>query len=122
MVTAAGAVLALSMLGACGDEPVAPTQSLTANGGPLGAQLRHAGTVTVFDAPGAGTGAGQGTNVWGINAEGAVVGLYQDGSGVEHGFVRSPRGRVTTLDAPGAGTLAGQGTDCLLYTSDAADE
>jgi hypothetical protein len=38
------------------------------------------GAITTFDAPGAGTGPGQGTFVSGINPEGAVTGAYLDAS------------------------------------------
>ena len=71
------------------------------------------GAFTTIDAPGAGTGPGQGTfvaTVSGITAAGAITGYYFDGSGVAHGYVRSPSGTITTFDAPGAGTGASQGT------------
>jgi len=63
-----------------------------------------------FDAPGAGTGSGQGTIPWGIVEGGWAQVDYVDSSGVYHGFLRSPRGHFTTFDAPGAGTGSGQGT------------
>jgi hypothetical protein len=63
-----------------------------------------------FDAPGAGTGAGQGTFGVAIIATGTIMGYYIDGSSVAHGFLRSRGGTFTTFDAPGAGTGAGQGT------------
>src|ERR1700689_4108430 len=47
---------------------------------------------TTFEAPGAGTGASQGTIPFSINTAGAVTGT------------------ITTFDAPGAGTGAAQGT------------
>src|SRR5439155_14500922 len=66
------------------------------------------GTFTTFDAPGAGTGDGQGTfaPVFGfnINSQGTITGNYIDASNVSHGFVRAPNGTLTTFDAPGAGT------------------
>jgi hypothetical protein len=75
------------------------------------------GTLKVFDIPGAGTGAYQGTGCpgcsLGLNAFGAVAGIYSDGNYVNHGFLRSLDGKVTTFDAPGAGTDAGQGTGCF---------
>jgi len=43
---------------------------------------------TTFDAPGAGTAAGQGTVPLSINPAGAVAGWYIDASGVTHGFLR----------------------------------
>ena len=41
-----------------------------------------------FDAPGAGTGAGQGTFPITINTAGAITGFYIDANNVSHGFVR----------------------------------
>ena len=67
------------------------------------------GTITTFDAPGAGTSAGQGTslNAWtsvvdGLNPAGAITGSYIDGNNVNHGFLRDPHGTFTTIDDPGA--------------------
>jgi hypothetical protein len=68
------------------------------------------GTITVFDAPGAGTGPNQGTQCSGINEAGTIVGLYIDSSNVNHGFLRASGGTFTTFDVPGAGTGANQGT------------
>ena len=62
------------------------------------------GTITTFDAPGAGTGAFQGTGVNGINPAGTMLGPYIDASNVFHGFVRAPNGTITTFDVLGAGT------------------
>jgi hypothetical protein len=67
-------------------------------------------TITTFDAPGAGTGSGQGTFPFGINPAGAIEGEYIDANNVNHGFLRARGGRFTTFDAPGAGTGSGQGT------------
>jgi hypothetical protein len=44
------------------------------------------GTMTSFDAPGAGTGPGQGTVPFSFNPEGAIVGYCFDASNVGHGF------------------------------------
>src|SRR5436190_202898 len=68
------------------------------------------GTMTTFDAPGAGTGPFQGTLTFGINQAGTIEGDYVDASDVSHGFVRASDGTITTFDVPGAGTGAGQGT------------
>src|SRR5438309_1986847 len=68
------------------------------------------GTLTTFDAPGAGTGAFQGTVAFANNPAGAITGYYLDESNVNHGFVRAHNGTFTTFDAPGAGTGAFQGT------------
>jgi hypothetical protein len=61
------------------------------------------GKFTTFDAPGAGTGAGQGTVAFGMNAECEITGYYVDATNVGHGFLRSPDGMFTTFDARGAG-------------------
>ena len=62
------------------------------------------GTITTFDAPGAGTNTAQGTAPSAINASGVITGASADSSGVEHGFIRSASGTYTSFDAPGAGT------------------
>jgi hypothetical protein len=68
------------------------------------------GRLTHFDAPGAGTGAGEGT--WGqcINTAGEIAGEYQDASLVYHMYLRAPDGKMTTFDARGMGTGEDQGT------------
>ena len=48
------------------------------------------GTITVFDAPGAGNGGGQGTAPQSINEVGEVTGGYVDTNFVAHGFIRKP--------------------------------
>ena len=50
------------------------------------------GTITSFDAPGAGTGPGQGLQFFGggITAAGAITGPYSDSSNIIHGFLRTP--------------------------------
>jgi len=68
------------------------------------------GTITTFDAPGAGTSYPLGTFAESINTVGAITGFYQDGSSVYHGYLRAPGGTLTSFDAPGAGTASGQGT------------
>src|SRR5258708_31529704 len=72
---------------------------------PLSAQ-----TITTFDAPGAGTGAFQGTFPFCIDPSGTIIGRTRDAGNVRHGFVRSQDGIYTIFDAPGAGTASGQGT------------
>src|SRR5438874_695794 len=67
-------------------------------------------TITTFDAPGAGTGPGQGTYATNIAPSGPIIGFSRDANDVRHGFVRSQDGSFTIFDAPGAGTAAGQGT------------
>jgi hypothetical protein len=77
------------------------------------AQWKQEPTIITFDAPGAGTGAGQGTTPNGIDSRGAIIGWYVDGGNVNHGFVRDPDGTITTFDVPVAGTGAYQGTVAL---------
>ena len=60
-----------------------------------------------YDAPGAGTSAGLGTQAPGINPAGAITGLYSDANNVMHGLLRTPEGRLITFDAPGAGAETG---------------
>ena len=72
---------------------------------PLSAQ-----TITTFDAPGAGTGAFQGTYATNIDPSGTIIGFSRDADNVRHGFVRSQDGSFTIFDAPGAGTANFQGT------------
>ena len=75
-------------------------------------------TITTFDAPGAGTAAGQGTFANGMNVSGAIVGFIRDANAARHGFLRVPDGTFTTFDDPAAGTCSascgsigpGQGT------------
>ena len=62
------------------------------------------GTITTFDAPGAGTGPSQGTLAEDINPEGVIAGEYSDASNVVHGFLRTEDGAFTTFDVSGAGT------------------
>ena len=68
------------------------------------------GSFTIFDAPGAGTAAGQGTRAYAINPSGTITGFFFDSANVAHGYVRSNQGVITVFDAPGAGTGPGQGT------------
>jgi hypothetical protein len=80
--------------------------------GTLVSGFSEAGPITTFDAPGAGTGTGQGTFAININGFDVAVGYFVDANMVFHGFVRSPFGKMVTIDAPGAGTVPGanQGT------------
>jgi hypothetical protein len=59
------------------------------------------GTITTFDAPGAGIA---GTYSISINSAGEITGWFFDANFVGHGFLRDPKGTITVLDAPGAGT------------------
>jgi hypothetical protein len=75
-------------------------------------------TITTFDAPGAGTAAGQGTFANGMNAPGEIVGFIRDANGARHAFLRARDGTFTMFDDPNAGTCStscrtigdGQGT------------
>jgi hypothetical protein len=75
-------------------------------------------TITAFDAPGAGTGAGQGTLPSGINLLGTITGFIRDANDARHAFLRAPDGTFTVFDDPAAGTCTtscgnigpGQGT------------
>ncbi len=70
-----------------------------------GLALGQPGSITTFDAPGAGTGFRQGTTATGINAAGFITGYYVDGDNLYHGFVRNPEGTFAVFDAStGAGT------------------
>lgn len=64
------------------------------------------GTITEFDAPGAGAGLFPGTVPTSINSTGDVAGFYSDAGGANHGFLRAAAsGAITApLDAPGAAT------------------
>ena len=66
------------------------------------------GTITEFDAPGAGTGYTDGTFAMGINPAGTITGYYTDANFLFRSFMRSPDGAITPFDAPGAvtGTFA----------------
>jgi len=48
------------------------------------------GALTAFDAPGAGTGPGQGTIPLSNNPADAITGYYIDANDVSHGFLRTP--------------------------------
>jgi hypothetical protein len=55
------------------------------------------GAVTVFDYPNA-----TGTNAWGVNAQGDVVGVWREGANIFHGFLRSAQGEFKSIDFPQA--------------------
>jgi probable HAF family extracellular repeat protein len=62
------------------------------------------GTLTMLDAPSAGTVANTGTKAADINASGVIVGSVS-AAGTSHSFLRSPDGTYTIFDPPG--TAAG---------------
>jgi hypothetical protein len=88
----------------------------------LGSADKPKPTFTTFDAPGAGTGANQGTFPGNINPAGTIAGYYLDASKVYHGFLRAKDDRdeeestFTTFDAPGAGTGEFQGTLTAFFS------
>jgi hypothetical protein len=75
-----------------------------------GAQVVPPATINVFEIPGSGTAATQGTFALGMNDAGTVTGLYLDSNGLDHGFLRGSNGTITPFDVPQAGTASGQGT------------
>jgi len=52
--------------------------------------------IITFDAPGAGTGSGEGTIPWGIVIGGWIQGDYIDSNGVYHGFLSPDLVRFVT--------------------------
>jgi len=71
------------------------------------------GTLTGFNARGAGASPGEGTwpaGISGINPAGMIAGSYQDTYGVYHGLVRTPNGFILPIAVWAAGTGSGQGT------------
>src|SRR4030095_11051338 len=87
---------------------LAPSASAGTSDGFLNFSIkRFAGqqpTIITFDAPGSGTGPGQGTIAFAINPAGTISGRYIDTGNAIHAIVRSPDGGITAFDAPGAGT------------------
>jgi hypothetical protein len=79
------------------------------------------GTISTFDAPGAGTAPptgglstkNQGTLPTGINTSGVITGTYVDSNLAYHGFVRAANGTITEFDVPGAITGTGSATYAL---------
>ena len=52
----------------------------------------------------------------GINPGGEIVGSFNDGFTINHGFLRESDGTIVTFDAPGAGTGFNEGTAPLGIT------
>jgi len=72
--------------------------------------LRDAsGTITVIDAPGAGTLTHSGTVADSVNDTGEVSGHYLDSNGRTHGFVRDSAGNYSTFTPAGSTYLADSG-------------
>ena len=104
--------------------PAVGTPATSASGGAINGVLNFSNTpfvrpeptITTFDAPGAGTGPGQGTQPFAINPAGLITGFYFDAGDAIHGFLRTPDGTIGTIDVPGAGTGPGQGTTPFSIT------
>jgi len=64
------------------------------------------GTITILDAPGAGTGSGMGTEIVDMNASGTTVGAINvgvvNGVGTTHSLMRTADGTYTIFDPPQA--------------------
>jgi len=65
------------------------------------------GKFIAFEAPGAGSGAYQGTGCFSdcpvsLNDRGEIAGSYFDSNNVQHGFLRSATGAFVTVDPPGS--------------------
>jgi hypothetical protein len=103
-VCVGGLGVATTQAGAPAVEAVAAVSDLDAS---KNEYLAHARSVTVFDAPGAGTAPGQGTLGIAIHPAGVIAGAYIDDNNVAHAFTRAPSGALDTFDAPGAGTGPG---------------
>jgi hypothetical protein len=80
----------------------------------------YAQTITTFEAPGAGSLSGQGTEAITINPVGATAGFYADSSNVAHAFLCvsgcASSHNFTALEAPDAGT-SDNGSGCLAADS-----
>ena len=61
-------------------------------------QLRCGARFELFDFPG-----GVNTQILGINAQGTIVGRFDDADGVTQGFLRSHDGRLQIITVPGSG-------------------
>jgi probable HAF family extracellular repeat protein len=68
---------------------------------------------STIDNPNAGA---QGSDAFGINASGQIVGAYTDASGSDHGYLQSG-GQYTTLDDPNASTAPGLGTSAYAINA-----
>lgn len=85
-------------------------QVVDANGVGHGFLRTANGEFTLFEAPGAATGPGQGTTANSLTEGNQIDGYYYDSGNAAHGLVWSPERGVVEFDAPGAGSGPGQGT------------
>jgi hypothetical protein len=77
--------------------------------------------IVSINAPGAGTGSGQGTTPVDINLAGTITGYYFDAGYVSHDFLLTPDGHFTVFDPPGADiTDAGYGSEALRINQQGA--
>lgn len=67
-----------------------------------GALGQSASNMITFDAPGAGTGYGDGTTVSGMNSQGVIVGTVSDSAHRASGFLRHADGSMSIIRVPGA--------------------
>jgi hypothetical protein len=100
--TAAGQGTFLCVVDCINSEGTIAAGTVDANGINHGLVRSRHGQITIFDVPGAGNAAGQGTVAGGINDNGTVQGTWLDINGVAHGFVRSRDGTIATFDVLGA--------------------
>lgn len=70
----------------------------------------HTPALATFDAPGGGSGPGQGTFSFAVSAPGDTAGFVRDMANARRGFLRGKKGAFTVFNAPGAGTGNFQGT------------
>jgi hypothetical protein len=100
---------------------------------PVVSAAQSPSSIITFDAPGAGTGYGQGTTPYSINSKGVIVGYVTDDNNQSYGFLRHPDGTMSFVRAPGikytyvdsvndsgtiAGTIGGTSPYAFLRTSD----
>jgi hypothetical protein len=76
------------------------------------------GKFTIIDAPGAGTipwpgGTIEGTQAYGMNPAGVVMGYYRDTSNIAYGYLRYPDGAFKTFHDPNASETAWRGTQAF---------
>ena len=68
--------------------------------------------IITFNAPGAGTGRGQGTFAGAVNLLGWIVGNYKDSTNRSHGFLRAANGNIKTIDPTGSHDTFPGGFNC----------
>jgi hypothetical protein len=82
-----------------------------ASGGVVHGYIRDgSGNTTLFDAPNAGAGSGEGTYVYAMNENNATAGAVVDANMVFHGFLRFSGGHIAEFDVPNAAASSAEGT------------